>query len=91
MGAEKRENGGQKVGQRLWRRFDGFGYKGDVGLGRCRGILVWRVGRMMGLWGMQRAGVMYGGATGPRRKVMAGGSKKTLGLGVQRGRERRGV
>lgn len=48
MGGKKRENGGQKVGQRLWWGFDGFGYKGDVGLGRCRGILVWRVGWVCG-------------------------------------------
>lgn len=58
MWGEKRENGGRKVGQRLWWFFDGLGYKGDVGLGGgkvrrvmalrgCRGIMVWRVGRIM--------------------------------------------
>lgn len=44
------------------------------------------------LWGMQRAMVLYGGATGfsAGRKVMSAGSKKALGLGVQRAHDHRG-
>lgn len=114
MGGEKRENGGRE-GRGCGGFFDGFGYKGNVGLGgggvasfgevgrvmalgRCRGILVGRVGRMVVLLGMQRAMVMWQRAMviygawlfmgpwfGAGRKVMAGGSTKALGPGGSQG------